>query len=584
MEDISRRSFLTGAVAVAGIAATAGLAGCAPQQTSEATAGSSAQAAPAGSGKTTIGQTPAWLGDAPQIEESDIVNTMETELLIVGAGNAGMAAAVLATDLGIDFVVAEKAGAVGATRNWYGAVNIPECAEAGKEVDTVKLNNVLRQAFGGKNDMRVVKVWLDESADTHAWVKQIMSDYGYEVSFDSDQGLGHGGVGIDMYVPPIQVNYNAREDCPEEYAKLKRNELFEDYINKQGHEVTYGFDLVKLTTDDAGAVTGAIFDTKEGYVHVKARNTLMTTGGYAANAEMLDSLNPILSKCLTASDWTPGNTGMGIKAALWAGAMKDPQSAAFVFDRGAVEPGTKAGWTQQSLENGEPMLPATGQFNPGSQPFLKMNLHGERFFNESANYDWAPHAAASQPGGVYLEVWDAGFAEDIERFHSLGCASLTRVMVNTVGMGTDGYLQEWIDKGIVVKADTLEELADGLKLEGTHKEAFLATIERYNELYDAQEDVDFGKEPYLLSQIRTAPFYGVTLGGTLLDTSDGLRINADMQVLDTNAEVIPGLYAAGNCGGSVFADGYYNLTHGMACGRALTFARHAVNHIAGTKA
>ena len=87
--------------------------------------------------------------------------------------------------------------------------------------------------------------------------------------------------------------------------------------------------------------------------------------------------------------------------------MKDPQSAAFVFDRGAVEPGTKAGWTQQSLENGEPMLPATGQFNPGSQPFLKMNLHGERFFNESANYDWAPHAAASQPGGVYLEVWDA---------------------------------------------------------------------------------------------------------------------------------------------------------------------------------
>ena len=66
--------------------------------------------------------------------------------------------------------------------------------------------------------------------------------------------------------------------------------------------------------------------------------------------------------------------------------------------------------------------------------------------------------------------------------------------------------------------------------------------------------------------------------------ADGLRINADMQVLDTNAEVIPGLYAAGNCGGSVFADGYYNLTHGMACGRALTFARHAVNHIAGTKA
>lgn len=575
MSNISRRSFLTGAVAAAGIAATAGISGCAPQQTGEDAITN------ASNDSTAFGRTPTWLGEAPNISEEDIANTLDTDLLIIGAGNAGMAAAALASDLDMDFIIAEKAGAVGATRNWYGAVNIPECIEAGKTVDTVRLNNVLRQAFGGKNDMRVVKVWLDESADMHAWVKNIMSDYGYDVNFDSDQGLGHGGVGADMYVPPIQVNYVAREDCPQEYAEMKRNELFEDYITKKGHEVTFGFDLVKLVTDDQGAVTGAIFDTKEGYVRVNAANTLLTTGGYAANAEMIEALNPILPRCLTASDWTPGNTGMGIKAALWAGAMKDPAPAAFVFDRGAVEPGTKAGWTQQSLESGDPQLPTTGQFNPGSQPFLKMNLHGERFFNESANYDWAPHAAASQPGGVYLEVWDANFAEDVERFHSLGCASLTRVMVNTAGLGTDGYLQEWIDKGIVIKADTLEELADKLKLEPEHKDTFLATIERYNELYDMQEDVDFGKEPYMLSQIRTAPFYGVTLGGTLLDTSDGVRINANMQVLDTNAEVIPGLYAAGDCGGSVFADGYYNLTHGMACGRALTFARHAVNHIAG---
>lgn len=122
---------------------------------------------------------------------------------------------------------------------------------------------------------------------------------------------------------------------------------------------------------------------------------------------------------------------------------------------------------------------------------------------------------------------------------------------------------------------------DGLLLEGDHKKNFLASIERYNELYDKGEDEDFGKEPYLLSEIRTAPFYGVTLGGTLLDTSDGLRINADGQVLKTDGDVLPGLYAAGNCAGSLFADGYYNLTHGMACGRLLTFARHGVRHIAG---
>lgn len=574
---ISRRGFLTGAAATAGLAAMAAVSGCAPQPTASAESNNAANKP-----KTLVGQTPAWLGEAPEIDPAQITETKDTELLIVGAGNGGMAAAATAADLGLDFIVAEKGSAPCATRNWYGAINIPECAEAGKTVDTLRLNNEIRRSYTGKNDMRVVKVWIDESAEMHSWVSKIMADYGFAVNFDPEQGEGRGGVGQDMYVPPEQVNYVAREDCPAEYKELKRNELFEDYINKKGYEVTYNYDLAKLVTDDSGAVIGAIFATGKGnYAQVNAKNTIIATGGYAANADMLDALNPILSRCLTASDWWPNNTGMGIKASMWIGAMKDPESMGMVFDRGAVTPGTKAGWTEESIAAGNPVLPSSGQFNPGSQPFLKMNTHGERFFNESANYDWAPYAAAAQPGGVYLEVWDANFSTDISRFHCLGCASLTNLMVNTLGKGMDGFLQEWIDKGIVIKADTLEELADGLKLEGEYKQNFLATIERYNELYDKQEDVDFGKEPYLLSEMRTPPFYGVTLGGTLLSTGDGLRITPDMEVINTDGEVIPGLYAAGDCSGSVFADGYYNLTHGMACGRTLTFARHAVRHIAG---
>ncbi|MDO5043153.1 MAG: FAD-binding protein [Slackia sp.] len=565
--ELTRRNFLTGAVAAAGVV------GCAPKGT--------ASAPVADAPKTLVGQTPAWLGEAPEIAESDIVKTEETGLLIVGAGNGGIVAAATASDLGLDFIIVEKTGALAVTRGWYGAVNIPECAAAGKEVDTIRLNNTIRQSYCGKNDMRVVKVWIDESAEMHEYVKSIMESYGYAVNFDSDQGHGHGGVGIDMYVPPIQVNYMAREDCPEENKELDRNHIFEDYINKAGHEVVYNYDLAKLVQDDSGAVTGAIFDTPDGYVQVNAKNVLLTTGGYASNPDMLSSLNPLMTHCLTASDALPGNTGMGIKAGMWAGAMRDAEPMAMVFDRGAVVPGTKAGYTPESIEAGEPSFtsPSNGQFNPGSQPFLKVNTHGERFFNEDANYDWAPHAAACQPGGVYIEVWDANFAEDVERFHSLGCAGLTRLIVGMAGM--DAMLQEWIDKGVVIKADTLEELADGLLLEGEYKENFLASVERYNELYDMGEDVDFGKEAYMLSSIRKAPYYGVTLGGIILSTGDGLRINTDMQVYNTDGQVIPGLYAAGDCSGSIFADGYYNLTHGMACGRTLTFARHAVRHIAG---
>jgi fumarate reductase flavoprotein subunit len=581
-KGLTRRGFLEGFGATAGLAVVAGVAGCAPKSGSAASASSEAGAA-ANSGEYVIGATPSWLGQAPDIATSAIADTKETDLLIVGAGNGGTAAAATAADMGIDFLLVEKGTTVCETRNWYGAINIPECAALGKTVDTLRLNNEVRRAYCGKNDMRVVRVWIDESAEMHAWVKGIMASYGYSVNFDGDQGEGRGGVGEDMYVPPEQVNYLADNDCPDNYKKMKRNQIFEDYIGKKGHEILYNYDLAKLIIDGDGAVTGALFDTgNKSYVQINAKNVLLTAGGYAGDPFMLDALNPILSKCLTASNWWPTNTGMGIKSAMRIGAMKDPESSGMVFDRGAVPPGTKAGWTQESLKAGNPQLTGNKQFNPGTQPFLKMNTHGERFFNESADYDWAPYAAASQPGGVYIEVWDSNFASDVARFHGLGCSSLTNVMVNQMGMGTEAYLKDWIDQGIVVKADTLDALADGLGLQGDHKKAFLATVDRYNTLYDKQADPDFGKEPYLLSEIRKAPFYGVTLGGILLSTGDGLRINTDMQVLNGDAEPIKGLYAAGDCSGSVFADGYYNLTHGMACGRTLTFARHAVRHIAGS--
>ena len=77
-------------------------------------------------------------------------------------------------------------------------------------------------------------------------------------------------------------------------------------------------------------------------------------------------------------------------------------------------------------------------------------------------------------------------------------------------------------------------------------------MEKYNGFYDAQEDADFGKEAYRLSELRTAPFYGIWYGGSLLTTVDGLRINEDMQVLNAESQPIEGLYAAGDCSGSIF--------------------------------
>ena len=127
----------------------------------------------------------------------------------------------------------------------------------------------------------------------------------------------------------------------------------------------------------------------------------------------------------------------------------------------------------------------------------------------------------------------------------------------------------------------IEELADKMGFTGDAKDTFLATVERYNELYDKQNDEDFGKPAYRLSAIRTAPFYGYWLGASLLTTEQGIAINEKGQALDTNNQPMAGLYITGDMSGSFFANNYPCLMAGVAMGRTLTFAMKAIKQMAG---
>ena len=133
-------------------------------------------------------------------------------------------------------------------------------------------------------------------------------------------------------------------------------------------------------------------------------------------------------------------------------------------------------------------------------------------------------------------------------------------------------MEKHIEAGLMFKCDTLDELADKMGFTGAAKETFLATVERYNELYDKQNDEDFGKPAYRLSAIRTAPFYGCWLGASLLTTEQGIAINEKGQALDTNNQPMAGLYITGDMSGSFFANNYPCLMAGVAMGRTLTFA------------
>lgn len=511
-----------------------------------------------------------WLGKEPEIKDSDIVETIDTDLVIVGAGNGGLLAAALAADAKMDFHIVEQNSFVCDTRNWYGVVNSSDCLAAGLSCDKGKMLRDLSRYSSGKNNQKVVKVWLDESAKMHDYVKAFMDSYGFDCYFEKDTGIE-----TEYYAPAQQHNYIAREDS--EYADVPRNKLFQMYIEEKGYAIDFNRGLEKLIKKD-GKIVGIITGTDEEgkYVQYNAKNVILAAGGYEGNTDMMEALSPLAVKTTTACSYFPLNKGMGIKAALWAGASMDTESAPMIFDRGAVAPGVNAGYV--TSENGTKSFPGTiSQFNPGTQPFMKVNRDGLRFANESAPYNDIIFAAGNQKGGVYCQIMDGNHKADWQKFHLMGCASLTRVLPDMM----EESLEKYVEDGIIMKADTLDELADKLGFEGKSKENFLAQCDRYNTYYDNGFDEEFYKDPERLSELRTAPFYGTWLGGSLLCTGDGIQINEKMQVLDTEKNVIEGLYAIGNNSGSVFANNYPELYPGMACGRTLTFAMKAINVITG---
>ena len=552
--DISRRSFLKGAALSALGVAAAGVMPAAEAKAEET--------------KAPVSANPDWLGEAPVIDASQITETWKTDLLIVGAGNGGMMAASVAADNGVDFRVIEQNSVVCDTRHWYGAINSSAAKAAGVEVDIAKLRSEASRYTSGKMDQRVLNVWINESAAMHDYLAPILEEAGLVCDFANDKEL--------------EVEHHTQYYCPPQQHfwgdyNPPRNNLLQQRIESKGYYIDFNTSLVELVKD-GDRVTGAIAQNLNtgAYILIEAAwGVLLATGGYEGNPEMVEALAPIIPKCVTACSFYPSNKGMGIKAAIWAGAEHDLEAAPMIFDRGLVAPGVDAGYVTDN--QGNKVFPGTvRQFNPGTQPFLKVDRDGVRFMDESQPYNDAVHAAARRKGGVYCQVFDSNVASDVQRFFTLGCSALTRMQGDNLVPNT---IEPQVEAGLVKKADTLEDLADQLGFTGKAKENFLATCARYNELYDMQEDVDFGKPAYRLSELRNPPYYGLWLGGSLLCTGDALWINEDMQVLTPERDVIEGLYATGNCAGTTFVDNYPELFPGMCLGRNLTFAKHIVEKL-----
>mgnify|MGYP003192589338 CR=1 FL=1 len=520
-----------------------------------------------------------WLGKEPDIDEAAITETVDTDILIVGAGNGGMLAAAYAAAKGLNFRVIEQNGNVQDTRHWVGAVDGFGAQEQGIKMDRAKLLSEVSRYASGKCDQRVVKTWINESAEMIEFVRSIMEDkygvkmiytYGDEAKWPAENAEHN----TDYMYPEIEYTYDRSSGAA-------RNELLLQYIQELGYDVDFKTSLAKLEKNSDGRITGIIAQSTEDdhFIRYNAnKGVLLACGGFPGNPYMMEQLDPLGTSVTTACSYSPSDKGYGIRAAMWAGANLDKEAAPMLFDRGVVAPGVDGGYVDSDTAFGGKAFPGTiRQYNPGTQPFLKVNRNGERFANESCPYNDIVYAAAHQPGRVYAQIHDANFAEDIERFHTIGCSAMSRNMPQMV----TSSMEKHIEAGLMFKCDTLDELADKMGFTGAAKDTFLATVERYNELYDKQNDEDFGKPAYRLSAIRTAPFYGCWLGASLLTTEQGIAINEKGQALDTNNQPMEGLYITGDMSGSFFANNYPCLMAGVAMGRTLTFAMKAVKQMAG---
>ncbi|MDE8702764.1 FAD-binding protein [Adlercreutzia equolifaciens] len=562
--NVSRRNFFKGAgVAALGALAAGSLSGC----------GHGYAAATPNNPSTGDFGGPSWLGAPPEILESDITETLDTEVLVVGIGTGGIPAMISAAENGAKVLGIDRQGTPKNVREDIGAIDsrlqkasfdeFPEFKIDKKEA----IEDIVRYANGFVN-YDVVKLWANESGAMVDWLTDIIERDGKLVmEFE-------GGVG-DTSDPGRDKAYATGHspqltDAVAEDEEWGFAESILAYAAEQGAEVRWFTEFIKCEQDENGRVTGVIArDVKNDrhYIRINAsKGVILSTGGYGNNLEMMEDRQAWNQKIRIAAPGSGGNpTGDGIKACLWMGATMDPLGAAVTFNRACVKPDQTAG---------DGVLGRWFWF--GEQPFLKLNLKGERFCNESGPYDYMLHSTIMQPQQTYVDIWDANHAAQAEAMDEVGCCRLfpfPNGAKNNIPMQVvDGMIDKLIEDGYVQKADTMEELAEKLNLP---VETTVASWKHYNEMAKAGEDTDYFKEKHRLMAIDTPPYYGVRTGAWFLATIDGITIDTNMHPCDENGDPIQGIYLTGNDSGGFFSVSYPNLMTGLACGRTMTFGRRA---------
>ncbi|MDD5337806.1 MAG: FAD-dependent oxidoreductase [Dehalococcoidales bacterium] len=457
---------------------------------------------------------------------SEIKKYIDAEVVVVGAGIAGLSAALSAAEAGTKTILLEKTATVQARGHDNAFIGSRLQAKLGIKIDKDEIILNLMKYGANKPDQRLIRMWAEGSGKTADWLMDMTDTAGIEVI-------------IKQYPPPPAFN-NTTEYYPQYHVTHHyRNErlvakcLLDNAIKKG--VVTYFKTRAKqLLRKGKDRVTGVIAQNEAGeYLQFNAaKAVILCTGDYGNNAEMMAKYCP-QSAYLAPMILT--STGDGHIMAMWIG--------------GVMEPGPH---TPMIHGPAGPLLSAA---------YLQVNLLGKRFQNEDVPIQSNVNAVERQPNRIAWQVFDSKYPAELP-YHGLG---LGKIIIAT------GKIRQEVSQ-VAIAANSIEELAVKMKLPIV---TFKATVKRYNELARSGKDLDFGKRSDRMSPIDKPPYYAGKSGYSLLTVLGGLNINDRLQPLDKNWEVIPGIYLAGNTMGNRFSIDYPTMCPGLSHGMAIHYGRIA---------
>jgi fumarate reductase flavoprotein subunit len=484
----------------------------------------------------------------------------KVDIVIAGGGLSGLSAALTAAESGAKAIVLEKLPFVG------GAGLFPEGSlgigtrfqkENGITTTTDQVFAKVMEFHHWRCNASVIRALLNESGKTIDW----LTDYGIKIEY------------IRTMFPP-EKSLNVWHIFEGRGARVVK--VMSDNFKKKGGLILTGTPIKRLLINNAGTVTGVEASDQEAkMLFVEAKAVIVATGGFTGNKRMLkkyvpDVSAPGMAKLMYRGPAVDGRTGDGINMALSAKAALSGM-------------GTLAG-NSPYLDN----EPAIRQFSGPdymkqmrcalSQPFLWVNKHGERFYNESFGSVFSDvYNAMTSSGGLMWSIFD-----DNMRKYMIDNGPLTPFNAIVVPGQKMTALDKGIEKGIklgfVFKAETIEELAGKIDIKS---ERLRETIEKINRYAEMKYDPDFSRKPEHLIRfdIYNGPYFALKGLRAFFLTLGGVRINTKMQALNENGEVICGLYVTGQDMGGLYDSTYDLLAEGSASSFALSSGRIAARSI-----